>query len=152
MDAFEFLLEDLSKELGCELKVDAHHTCKIRMKEKLDVQIELDRSFQHLIIGIFLGALPAGKYREQILKEALLSNGELPPKPGKFAYSERKSGLVLFEQRRVQDLDGSKIHTLLNELYEKALPWQEAISKGDIPVIQRTNAPQESASIFKIKF
>lgn len=153
MDIFEQLLEELSKEMHLPLKSDEHNTCLIRLKDSLDVQIELDRAQENLIIGIFLGELPAGKYRENILKEALKANSEPPPSIGVFAFSEKKHALVLFETRRIEDVNGAKAHEIMLELYAMALPWKEALSRGDVPYITRKSSgdTKKSDNIFSLK-
>lgn len=152
MDILDQLLSELSTHMGVPLKADSHLSCLIRFKNKINIQIELDKPQEHLIAGIFLGELTPGAYRENILREALKSNNEPPPAVGIFAYSDRKNGLVLFETRRVQDINGDKLHSLLLELYVKAEPWQEALSRGEIPhVTRRSMQGAKSDSIFNLK-
>lgn len=151
MHPLEFLLEELSKLLKTPLKVDEHHTCKIRIKDKLDFYIELDRSQQDVIVGVLLASLPAGKYREQILKEALISNGEIPPSGSIFAYSKRQNGLVLFEKMPLQDLSADRLFTRLEELFKLALPWKEALERSEVPRIERKKKQTAAPNIFSLK-
>lgn len=153
MDIFEQLLEDLSKEMRIPLKVDANHSCLIRLKDAINVQLELNKGQDFLIIGTTLGELAPGKFRENVLREALKENNLPPPKVGLFAYSERKNALILFEKRHTQELNGQLIHELIKTIYEKAMLWKPLIDQGNVPQssARAGGAPFSHASIFDTK-
>lgn len=150
-DFFGTLLQELAQTLRIpNLQPDANNSCLIRLKGNLLVQIELDKSGQSLIIGIDLGPIPVGRYRENLFFEALRVNGAPPPHKGTFGYSKQADHLVLFEMLDTHELTGIKVAEKLNPLVEKARVWKEAISKGDIPIsVSQISGP--STGIFGLR-
>jgi hypothetical protein len=138
-DVYSSLLQELGKLLKAELQPDANHSCLLQFPNKLSVQIELDRSGNNLLIGCNLATVPPGRYRENVFREALKSNGLPPPRHGDFAYSKQADVLVLVQLLPLKDINGDKIMDALTPFLEKAKLWQEAITHGDVPTaIQAT--------------
>lgn len=146
-DAYEGLLQELSKILNVPLHVDKNHSCKIKFKDGIVVQIELDKSRESLVIGTEIGEVPPGKYRENLFKEALRANGMPDPRNGTLAYSKQANKLVLFEIMPLKDLSGEKISTFLTPFMAKAKVWKEALSRGEVPIIQSTATGKGSPGI-----
>ena len=114
IDRLTSCLEDLSKLLDIELKPDNNHSCLIKIKDKLEVQLELDRENQdYLIIGSLLGELPSGKFREEILFSALKANARSYPRIGSFAYSTKLNNLVLYELLNLNQISPETILSIL---------------------------------------
>lgn len=142
-DLFGALLE----ELGVSLKLptlhpDSNNSCLIKFKNGVEVQIEMDKSGRHLIIGSDLGSVPIGKYRENLFREALKANDLPPPIHGILSYSEKTDHLVMFRKLPLADLNGDKIAAAITPFTEKALIWQEALKHNDIPAINQMSAAQ----------
>src|SRR5262245_58766423 len=96
-DLFGALLQELGDSLEkADLHPDRNNSCLIRMKGGQEIQFELDRSSQFLIVGADLGAVPPGKYRENLFREALKANDMPHPIHGILAYSKKTDHLVLF--------------------------------------------------------
>lgn len=152
MSVFDQILEDLSKELGLSLKEDSNHTCLINFEDKIKIQIELDSPQENLIIGTVIGELAPGKFRENVLREALKENGLFPPKPGIFAYSTKKNALVFFNKFSIQDLDIKNLLNVITDFKNKALLWKESIDQGNIPTSSTVaEITKSKGSIFDIK-
>lgn len=133
-DFFGSMLQELAKALQlAKLEPDTHNSCTIKFKGGLHLQLEIDRSEMNLIIAADLDTIPAGKFREDVFREALRSNGLPPPNVGIFAYSKQTDHLVLFEMHPIKDLNGIRVAELLSPLIDKARIWKEAISRGEIP-------------------
>ena len=135
-DQFGTLLEEISREMKIgPLISDKNNTCQIRLKTGLEFQIEMDKAHQFLIIGADLGVIPPGRYRENILREALKANGLPHPLYGIFAYSKKKNSLILFMRLNLSELTGQKVAEFLQPFTEKGLAWMRAIARGEVPVV-----------------
>lgn len=135
-DFFGALLDELGKILQMPLAPDSNNSCLIKFKEGVTIQLEMDRgNNQFLIIGSDLGAIPAGKYRENLFQEALKANGMPSPRYGTFAYSKQADHLILFEMMNLQEITGGKIAEFLPFFIEKAKVWSQALTKGEIPIV-----------------
>ena len=133
MDFFTDILKEVGRLLNVALKPDAHDSCAIVLRDKITLRLELDKARENLIIGSEIGELPPGRYREEVLKAALLSNGAPPPLMGTFAFSKRRNALICFEMMDVKDFTPDRIVALLPPLIEKAEKWQEALLRGQVP-------------------
>lgn len=142
-DLFGTLLEELGACLKLEgLHPDSNNSCLIRFKNGVEVQIEMDKTGRHLVIGSDLGNVPIGKYRENLFREALKANDLPPPLHGILSYSEKTEHLVLFQKLMLEGLNGEKIAAAITPFTEKALIWQEALKHNDVPVVGQAAAFQ----------
>lgn len=135
-DMFGSLLEDLGKMIKIDqLEPDQHNSCLISFTNGVKVQLEIDHTRSLLIVGCDLGAIPPGRYRENLLREALKANGLPPPRNGNFAFSKKQDHLVMTEELPIKDINPDQIYQLLDPFLKKAKEWQEAITRGDVPTI-----------------
>lgn len=130
MNPFEELLSDLGKALRLKLSVDTHGACSLLVHENLPIQLQLDPEQKNLWIFSPLAEIPAGKFREEVLKEALKSNAEPDPKVGLFGYIARTNQLALFLKLPLEILRGQLLAELLGSFIEMASLWKEAIENG----------------------
>lgn len=130
IDAFEDLLSQLGKILHLSLHLDKHHACSIQIREGLVVQLQLDVSQENLTLFSKVTEIPPGKFREEVLKEALKANGQADPRIGVFGYLAPTNHLVLFQRYPLFLLTGERLANLLGAFYEWVALWKEAIEKG----------------------
>ncbi len=148
---YETLLEEVGGILGVSLYPDSNNSCLVKLESGLEVQLEMDRTGNNFIVGVDLGPVPPGQYREQLFKEALRSNGFPPPRLGVFAFSETNGHVVLFESLPAQQLNGEQVAFTLAPLAEKALKWQEAISTGEVPLVESQPTSGGSIGMFGMR-
>jgi hypothetical protein len=129
IDRFEELLRELSVEYGVTLHPDRKGACKLKINEALQVQIECDAHQENLLVATFICDIPPGKFRENILRDALKTNGPFP-KNGTLAYSDRNNKLVLFSYLRMQNLTGKKLAEFLSAFVDKANQWRIGVESG----------------------
>jgi hypothetical protein len=129
IDPFEDLLRALGAELETTLHPDRKGACKVRFNETSHVQLECDAHQENLLAATFISDIPPGKYRENILRDALKSNGPFP-KNGTLAYSDRNNKLVLFSYLRISGLTGKKLAEFLAAFLDKANNWRIGIETG----------------------
>lgn len=129
MDRFAQILYDLGKEIGVDLYPDPNRICQVNYDEKLHLQLQYDETKEMLLIATFVCEVPAGKYREKLLKEGLAHNREYP-RIGTLAYSERNNQLTLFENLHAPGLKTQALFDFLVEFVEEALAWKDAVENG----------------------
>src|SRR5277367_5219942 len=108
IDRFEELLNELSTELATPLHTDRKGACKLKINETFHVQLECDAHQENLLVATFICDVPPGKYRENILRDALKANWPFP-KNGTLAYSDRNNKLVLFSNFQLANMNGKKL-------------------------------------------
>lgn len=151
-ELFESLLQEIGKELKIkDLHADRNHSCLIKFKEGISIQIERDESGEGLVIGCTIATIPPGKYRENVFREALKANGLPEPRFGTFAYSKRSDQLVLFIILPIKDLTGEKIIAVLLPFKEKATVWKDAIEHGNVPSINSQTTTAGGGGIFGLR-
>ncbi len=128
-DRFEELLKELSALLGISLHPDHKGACKLVFNETLHVQLECDAALENLLIATFICDIPPGKFRENILKDALKANSPFP-KIGTLAYSDRNNKLTLFTSLRLSNLTGVKLAEILSLFVDKANQWRTGVETG----------------------
>lgn len=135
-DLFGSLLQELGKIMGIpDLHPDRHNACLIKFPDGLEVQMELDGQGIELTMLSNIGIIPAGKYRENVFREALRANGMPLPLNGVFAFSKKGDNLVLFQRILTKDLTGDKINSAMLPFLEKARYWRETINNNEIPTV-----------------
>jgi hypothetical protein len=129
VDLFAQILFDLGREIGVDLYPDVNRICQINYQDELHIQIQFDEVKEQLLIASFLCDIPPGKYREQVLRSALISNGEFP-RIGTLAYSDRNNKLTLFDTVSTKNLNPQALFKRLEQFIEKGHLWKEAIETG----------------------
>lgn len=134
-DIFESLLQELGKAMDIpNLHADANNSCLIAFDTGIEVQIEPFERDDFLLVVCDLGEVPPGRYREDVFREALKSNGLPSPREGTFAYSEQSNHLIIFGLLSFRELNGEKIATFLHPFMDKALVWKSSLERGDVPL------------------
>ncbi len=146
---FEALLEELGKTLKIsDLHPDRNNSCLISLPNKLKLQLEMDSHAQNILLGCDLGPIPPGRYRENVFKEALKSNGLSGPNHGTVAFSQKTEHIILFKYLNVKDLTGEKIADAIGPFTEKALKWKTALEHGEVPLASNL---QTSSGMFGLR-
>lgn len=144
-DIFGTLLEDIGKKFGdITLRPDKNNSCLIKLKGGTEIQLEMDHSGQFLVMGCKLGEIPPGRYRENLLKEALKANNLPYPLHGVLAYSQKGNTLILYQKLIVNDQIASTVASEIPEFAEKAKVWLTAIQQSNLPTINLTEATQKT--------
>jgi hypothetical protein len=149
MDRFEELLKELGGIINAPLHPDKHRVCKLNVNNYLHIQLEHDAVKERLLIATFLCEIPAGKFRENVLKDALKAN-TIYPRIGTLCYSERNNQLSLFEYFSFYDLTAAKLSEYLNKFIDRAMLWKTAVEKGQSSPQEEAQTKKESSSIFDL--
>ncbi len=122
-DRLEEILQQLGDQIGESLQVDVHNTCSLTINEVLPLQFECDANQEWLLIVSTLGELPAGKFRETILRDALIANQKSFVE-GTLGYSNKINHLIQFASLPLSEIDGEKLASFLLPFLEKAEKWR----------------------------
>ena len=135
-NAFDLLLNDLGAALKIkDLNLDEHNTCLIKFPSGLQVYIEpSNREEGQALIYTNIAELPVGRFREDVLKEALKANGFSYPRYGIFAFSEGNQQLVLFQFLPMKNLTGERVADFLDIFMKRALAWKDPITRNEVPI------------------
>ncbi len=145
------LLDELGKALDIpNLVPDENNTCMIRLKGNIDIQVEMDKDSQYLLIGTDLGELPLGRYREDLFEAALKTNNQAPPRIGIFGYSKRSDHFILFDRLFTGELNGVKIADFIGLFAVKARIWKEAIEHNEVPAVDEIST-SDHVGIFGLR-
>jgi hypothetical protein len=130
---FEDLLHEMGASLGMTLHTDSHGACCLKLKDKLRVQIEPDKKEERVMIAAFIAELNPGRFRENVLKEALrvntqnVVNGQTGAILG---FSARHNQLACYTSLPFEGISGEKLVTALSYLIEQSLLWFDALQNG----------------------
>ncbi len=127
---FEQLLHQIGHILDLELHVDKHNACSIQIHPRLIIQLQLDTAQENLWIFAKIAETPPGKFRENILKEALKANALADPRPAFFGYILSLNQLAQFQKYPLAILNGERLSGILGAFLEMAEVWQGAILGG----------------------
>jgi hypothetical protein len=150
-DRFGALIEELSISLKIKLVPDSHGACKILFKDKLAVYMEPDISGEALQMVIDIGKPGEGRFRENLLREALRANGLPFPRYGMFCYGQKGDTLLLFDSLPMEDLNGTRLADVIEQLSNKARVWRESIAHGEIPPFQSGKQGSRSEGVFGLR-
>lgn len=128
--AFNYLLEELSKIFQMPLHTDHLGACSILFPHDLTIQMQLDSSETNLYLFAKLAPLPPGRFREEVLKEALKANSFPDPIPAIFGYIDPTNQLAIHQSYPLEILNGEKLATLFTAFLTTATAWREAVLKG----------------------
>lgn len=130
IDHFSNLLQDLGKVFQLTLIPDKYNACSLEVPP-LTIQLELDEAQENLFIFTKIIELPPGKFRENVLSEALKSNGLRDPRPGIFGYIASTNHLTLHQSYPIKILNGENLAGLFGSFFELGQSWYESIHRGN---------------------
>ncbi len=130
-DRLTELLESLGSILNLSLVPDKYNACSIEIPP-IRIQLQLDSTQEKLFIFSKIIAIPPGKFRENVLLEALKANDLPDPRPGVFCYIANTNHLALYQSYPLFILNGERLAGLFGSFYELGSSWHDSIQKGQI--------------------
>lgn len=145
MSPFLEILYKLSHETGLKLYPDNHEACKLLIGDHNNVQLEMDFTGEKLLVGSIIIEIPLGKFREEVLKHALVANNAEYPCYGYLCYIQRINSLALYDYLSLKNLTGDFLVNYITVFAQKAETWRAAIASGrpgpNVLKPTSTNAP-----------
>lgn len=143
-DKFTELLHSLSTLFGIELRADKYNACALQIKQGLVIQLQPNDTAEKLLIASKITEIPPGKFRENVLKEALKANARPDPLVGTLAYLPNSNMLVLFQYYPLDLLTSERLAGLITPFIDVAEQWRSAILSGQTnpPTAQPVRIPR----------
>ncbi len=129
-DRFEELISELGKYLDLDLHTDHNHACRLRIRDRVDIQLQMDAAQENLLMVSFATEIPPGKFRENVLLEALKANGLPEPSHATLSYLSQNNHLVLHRIFPLNLLNAERLAGLFGEFLEQVESWKQAIESG----------------------
>ncbi len=144
---FEGVVQQLNNTFNLNLNAENLEAVNLSFKDQ-QIQFELDENQENVLAICFLGEVKEGRYREDVLVQALRSNGFPQPNLGTFAYSSKMDTLILFHTMPVESVTQESLMNAASILYEKMVLWKEALASSMVPIIekQKSDKPQMDLS------
>lgn len=149
IDRFEELLKELGAEFGTSLHLDKRGACRLNVNENMTIQLECDGPHEKLLVATFICDLPPGKFRENILRDALKANGPFPEN-GTLGYSSKNNQLALFKYFKISETNAKTLADFLVLFAEKAGKWRQAVENGTTATLV-SNASHPPSGMFGLK-
>lgn len=153
MPAYSFpaLLKELGERLDIpNLEPSQYNNAALKLKGGVNVLLQAHKTDPYLIASFEISDLQAGRYRENVLREALKFNSLNQSHQGIFGYNKINQKFYLFDMIAFEDTTPEQVHTILLNLSVKVKQWKEAFERGEIPVIEVSSHPQTGGGIFGI--
>ncbi|MCB1149051.1 MAG: CesT family type III secretion system chaperone [Chlamydiia bacterium] len=136
---FGKVLEMINSTLGTNLDPKTTEAVDLEFQgNKLKIQTNETR--ENVLVIADLGEVPPGRYRQDVLKQALRANGYPPPNIGILGFSERSEHLYLFASYPVYAFTKEKLKSILEPFVMKVQLWTDALKSSVVPIVTK---PQE---------
>ncbi len=110
--------------------VDAHQACTLQIHDKIRVQLQLDPHQTYLLMACLAIEIPPGKFRENVLRDALKANYLTDPRPATLGYVETNNHLSLSQTIPLAILNGERLAGFFSAFLAEAKSWIQAIEQG----------------------
>lgn len=146
MDQLEQLFHDVGEEFDILLKPDQYGAVKLRIGPDIFIQMEYNKAKDWVAMVSFIGDLPPGKFRENLLKTALKANHQ-QPSDLHLAYSDKNNQLALFYPFPMSMLSKDLLVKGILSVVEKSRAWRQGIATGNLASLV-TISSQKSSGFF----
>ena len=141
IDRLTDLLTDLGKIFQIPLSLDKYNACSIQIPP-ITIQLQLDATEENLFLFSKIIELPPGRFRENVLCEALKANAGPDPRTGIFGYVAQTNHLSLHQSYPLSILNAERLSGLFGAFFEMGESWHNSIQNGQIaPVSATTSRP-----------
>lgn len=144
-EAFDSILQEIGAVLKIpNLHLDKANTCLIQFSNGLTVYFEPFEHGDFMLISSPIAEISPGRFRADVLREALKENDISGTASGIFAFKNKKQELTLFALLPLREINGEKVAAFLQPFLEKGANWKNTLAKGALP---QTNASTISQGI-----
>lgn len=130
MKTFADIIEELGDLMDRDFTAELNHACRLLINETIYVQLEAETTGEFILATAEISELPPGRFRENILKDALKSNDLLEINRSILAYLGKENKLILFQYIPFHALTAPQLETYLSRLVSRAERWKKAIDGG----------------------
>lgn len=129
-------VQDLTSGLGMKINIEESPSYTLDVAGK-EVNLELDETGEFIVVSIVLGRIPSGRYRQDVLEQALRSNGYPPPHFGYFGYSQMADILVVHRKYHFSKLSKKLVMDSIPPLIQMAEEWTRALDSSSVPIASK---------------
>ena len=142
MEKFAQILYDLGQLIDEDLFPNEIGACRLNMNEKFSMQMQVDDSGKYLLIITAIAEISPGKYKENVLREALKENERMRGTMGDFGFSDKLGKLMHSTRLLLDEVTGSSLGDELELLVPYIESWYDAIKNGQAgPNPEPSNGP-----------
>lgn len=139
-DRFSELLSQLGKVFHLSLHPDKSNACSIKIPP-VTIQLQLDSTQERMFLFSKIIEIPPGKFRENVLRDALKANGLPDPRPGVLAFIASTNHLALYQRYPLEILNGERLAAFFGSFFEMAESWHKTIQNGQSSPLGISNPP-----------
>ena len=129
-DRFAELLQELGKVFQMSLHPDKLNACSILIPPNPVIMLQLDETQEFLFLFCKVIEISPGKFRENVLCEALKANGQPDPRPGILGYIAMSNMIAVHQKFPASLMNGERLAMLIGSLLEMVNIWKTAIEHG----------------------
>lgn len=130
MRSYDALIHEMSQLIDIPLNPGDRGQVVIEVDGILTIHIEHLEQSEEVRIASLLFTLPPDAVRERVLESALKSNSLPTVRDGAFAFSTKRSALVLYKQWPIEPLNGEILCDVLEKFILKGKEWVLALEEG----------------------
>jgi|JI9StandDraft_1071089.scaffolds.fasta_scaffold07366_4 hypothetical protein len=139
---FSDLIHEFGELLGESFTPYQNRMIRFLINENLRVQIEMDLMGEFVMLACFITEIPPGRFRENVLRDALKANFLLDEHWSTLCYEGKENHLVLFFKIPAHGLTGQKLLDQLLPFVARAGLWRDAIDNGHTAPIGKGEIPE----------
>ena len=124
------ILYQLSHETGLKLFPDNNDACKLKMSNDFFIQLEMDPKADQIIAFCKVVDLPIGKFRENVLKHALVANEADEPFTGNLSFISKQGYLAIHQILPLKGISPNFLLQTIIQMSLKAQDWKTALDSG----------------------
>jgi len=146
MRTFTDLIEELGELTDQDITAELNQTCRLKVNETMYVQLEVDPTSEFILTTVEISEIPPGRFRENILKDALKSNFLVEVNHSVLAYLGVDNKLILYEYIYAHALTGETLYEHIHRLVTRGEKWKNAIDSGQTSPNDLEEMPRSTES------
>ena len=148
MATYSELIEQLSEQLGIEIFPNINNVVVLLIEKTIKIHIEKDVD-DTVIIGSSITDLAPGKFREHILKDALIINSSEYKNRGTLSYMGSENSLFIHQKSPLSNLTANKMVQIIKNICKRSEKWKNTVNEGhsspldEMPAAVKKKSPLE---------
>lgn len=143
---YESLLQEIGNALGATLEAGEQDSCTLFFDNRTwRVNLDMLPNNRDLLLAIEIKDIAPGKYRELLLKAAMVFNSK-EGSSQRLAYSEPQNSLVLFQIVPLRHINAQIVQDLIGQLRKTAETWRDAMVRGITPELTVESSQSKGGS------
>ena len=147
MATYNELIEQLSDELGIDIFPNINNVVVLLIEKTIKIHIENDID-DTVIIGTSITDLAPGKFREHILKDALIINSLEYKIRGTLSYMGSENALFIHQKTPLSNMTVEKMVKIIKNICKRSKKWKSAVNEGHAsPHDEKPPTPRKKSTL-----